>query len=155
MEIDHAQCHDTCCQVKAHIKPNTLAPQDLYQLSSKSSERIRFAKKRDQNTGKLINDRTTIIYNENIQIKHIPIETYQWTLNGRAVLENFINFYRFKTDKASKITNDPNDFIKAHGATVLVDRIQQIIHISIQTQKLIKLLPTIDFNQPENLLSLI
>ena len=153
MEIDraqcHAQCHDTCCQVKAHIKPNTLAPQDLYQLSSKG---IKFAKKRDQNTGKLINDRTTIIYNENIQIKHIPIETYQWTLSGRAVLENFINFYRFKTDKASKITNDPNDFIKAHGATVLVDRIQQIIHISIQTQKLIKLLPTIDFNQPENLL---
>ena len=149
MEIDLSHCHDTCCQVKVHIKPNTLAPQELYQLSSKG---IKFAKKRDQTTGKLINERNTIVYNQYIEIQNIPDEVYQWTLNGRAVLENFINFYRFKTDKASKITNDPNDFIKAHGATVLVDRIQQIIHISIQTQKLINLLPTIEFNNPENLL---
>ena len=151
MTIDRTHCHDICCRVQVHIKPNTLAPQDLYQLSDKG---IKFAQKRDQNK-KLIKDYSTIIYNQYIEIQNIPIETYQWTLNGRAVLENFINFYRLKTDKKSKITNDPNDFIKAHGATVLIDRIQQIIHISIQTQKLIKLLPTIDFNNPESLLSLI
>ena len=74
MEIDRTQCHDTCCQVKVHIKPNTLAPQDLYQLSSKG---MKFAKKRNQNTGKLINDQTTIIYNQYIEIKNIPAKTYQ------------------------------------------------------------------------------
>ena len=62
-----------------------------------------------------------------------------------------MNFYRFKKEKASKIENDPNDFIKEHGSTVLVDRIQQIIHISIQTQKLIKLLPAVDFNNQDYL----
>ena len=74
MEIDRSQCHDTCCQIKVHIKPNALAPQDLYQLSSKG---IRFPKKRDQNTGKLIKDQTMIIYNEYIEIKNIPHVVYQ------------------------------------------------------------------------------
>ena len=73
MEIDRANCHDTCCQVQVQIKPNNLSPQELYQLSSKG---IRCPKKRNKNTGKLIKDQTTIIYNEYIEIKNIPDASY-------------------------------------------------------------------------------
>ena len=151
MSIDRTHCHDACCQVKVQIKTNKLSPQELYQLSSKG---IKFAQKRDQTTGKSIDDQTTIIYNEYIEIKNIPDKVYQWKLNGQSVLKKFINFYRLKKDEANKIENDPNDFIKAHGGAVLVDRIQQIIHISIQTQKLINLLRTIEFNNRDYLCAL-
>ena len=73
MEIDRANCHDTCCQIQVQIKPNNLSPQELYQLSSKG---IKFIQKRNQDK-KLIKDYSTIIYNQYIEIQNIPDEVYQ------------------------------------------------------------------------------
>ena len=44
-------------------------------------------------------DLETIIYNDCITIKNIPIEAYGYIVNGRSAIEWIIDQYRVKTDK--------------------------------------------------------
>src|SRR5699024_10121001 len=52
----------------------------------------------------------TIIYNENITIKNIPVEAYEYVVNGRPAIEWIINQYQVKKNNKSGINDDPNDF---------------------------------------------
>lgn len=54
-------------------------------------------------------DKTSIEYNPWITISHIPLEAYDYVINGRSAIEWVMDRYQIKTDKASGITNDPND----------------------------------------------
>lgn len=61
---------------------------------------------------KIIKDKdgATLHYNANISIKNIPPKAYAYKINGRSVIDIFIDRYQVKTDKASLIKNNPNDF---------------------------------------------
>ena len=48
-------------------------------------------------------------YNPRITISHIPQEAYAYVVNGRSTVEWIMERYQIKTDKASGITNEPND----------------------------------------------
>ena len=96
-------------------------------------------------------DKTTIIYNEHITITGIPIEAYNYKLNGRSIIEQFMNFYRFKKDPSSGITNDPNDFLKQTSPDYFLTTLLRLIAISLKHQNLITKLPTVNFNNPKNL----
>lgn len=50
------------------------------------SLKMKFAKTRDE-TGKRIDDKTTIIYNHGITIENIPLEAYDYIVNGKPALE--------------------------------------------------------------------
>ena len=56
---------------------------------------------------KTIND--YISYNGDIHIENILAEAYEYVGNGRSAVEWIMECYRIKTDKASGITNVPND----------------------------------------------
>ena len=70
-------------------------------------EKMRFAKVRDKN-GKLIADKTRIIYNSHITIENIPLKAYEYIVNGKSAIEWIIERYAVTIDKASQIKNDPN-----------------------------------------------
>ena len=61
---------------------------------------------------KIIKDKegATLHYNANIMLKNIPPKAYAYKINGRSVVDIFIDRYQVKTDKASLIKNNPNDF---------------------------------------------
>ena len=98
-------------------------------------------------------DRTTIIYNSQIKITNIPLTAYDYKLNGRSPIQQFMNFYRWKRDKASGITNDPNDFLQQKYPAYFLENLLRVIHIGVETKRLVSQLPKVDFNDPQNLVS--
>ena len=55
-------------------------------------------------------DRSTIIYNTRVTLSNIPEEAYRYQLGARSAIEWIIDRYQVKTDTASGIVNDPNDW---------------------------------------------
>jgi len=64
-------------------------------------EKMRFPKK-DQ--------KDTIHYNSAITISNIPLEAYEYVVNGKSAIEWIMERYQITTHKESQITNDPNDW---------------------------------------------
>ena len=83
----------------------------------------------------------TIIFNDNIVISNIPLQVYDYQINGRSPLEWVIDQYQYSVDKESGIIDDPNKFDENKGGKYVFDLILSLITVSLETQKLIKELP--------------
>ncbi len=77
--------------------------------------------------------------NTNVRLSGIPEDAYRYIVNGRSPLEWFIDRYYIKTDKDSGIVNDPNGWFA--DPRDLVTAIARIIHISVQSTRIINNLP--------------
>lgn len=100
--------------------------------------KMKFAKKRDGN-GKLVNDLSTIIFNNDITICNIPEKAYEYVVNGRSAIEWIIDQYQIKTDSKSGITDDPNDY--SDDEKYIFNLLLRIINVSLQTVDLVNSLP--------------
>lgn len=83
----------------------------------------------------------TIIFNDNITISNIPLEAYDYVVNGRSPLEWVMEQYQYTVDKESGIIDDPNLYDEEKGGKYVFDLILSLITVSLETQKLIKELP--------------
>ena len=101
--------------------------------------KMRFAKKCNSETGKLENDRSTVIFNDSITVSNIPDKAYQYIVNGRSAIEWIMDQYRVKHDKKSGITDDPNDY--SNDPKYILHLLLRIINVSVQTIDLINQLP--------------
>lgn len=91
-------------------------------------------------------DKSVIEYNKDILIKGIPLEAYEYVVNGRSAIEWIMERYQVKTDKDSGITNDPNDWAKEHNQPrYILDLLLSIITVSMETMKIVKSLPEVRF----------
>ncbi|MCE2184792.1 DEAD/DEAH box helicase [Streptococcus thermophilus] len=106
--------------------------------------KMRFAKKRDEK-GKSVNDLSTIIFNSDITISNIPEKAYEYVVNGRSAIEWIIDQYQVKTDKKSKITDDPNEY--SDDEKYIFNLLLRIINVSIQTVDLINSLPKFEVDE--------
>ena len=89
---------------------------------------------------RLSKDKTQLKYNDFLTLDGIPAEAYNYRLGTRSALEGVVDQYRVKTDKRSGIVNDPN---RADEPRYIVDLIARVIHISLQTVKIVKNLPAL------------
>ncbi len=55
-------------------------------------------------------DKSTVIYNSNIIMKNIPLEAYEYIVNGNPTLEWVMERQCVKIDKKSGIVNDANRY---------------------------------------------
>lgn len=93
-------------------------------------------------------DKSVIIYNNHITIKNIPLEAYDYVVNGRSAIEWIMERYQVKIDKASQIMNDPNDWAKEHNdPTYILDLLLSVITVSLETMKIVKGLPKVEFDK--------
>ncbi|WP_019224064.1 DEAD/DEAH box helicase, partial [Bartonella rattaustraliani] len=60
--------------------------------------------------GKSEKDKSTVIYNSNITMTDIPLEAYEYIINGKPALEWVMGRQCVKTDKKSGIVNDANRY---------------------------------------------
>ena len=91
-------------------------------------------------------DKTQIIYNNQITIKNIPLEAYGYVINGRSAIEWIMERYRVKIDKDSQIKNDPNDWAREHNdPRYILDLLLSIITVSLETVKIVNSLPKLKF----------
>ena len=108
-------------------------------------EKMRFAKVRDEN-GKLIADKTRIIYNSHITIENIPLKAYEYIVNGKSAIEWIIERYAVTIDKASQIKNDPNAWSREHEQPrYILDLLLSVIMLSCQTVDIVNTLPKLNF----------
>lgn len=93
-------------------------------------------------------DKTTIEYNPWITISHIPQEAYDYVVNGRTAVEWIMERYQIKTDKASGITNDPNDWAEEQGKPrYILDLLLSVITVSVETVKIVNGLPGLEIKE--------
>jgi len=90
-------------------------------------------------------DRTTIHYNSRISLSGIPLEAYDYVVNGKPAIEWIMERYQITVDKDSGIRNDPNDWAKEHKQPrYILDLIKRIIRVSIETMKIVNSLPLLN-----------
>ena len=90
-------------------------------------------------------DRTTIQFNERIQISGVPLEAHEFVLSGRSAIDWLIDRYQVKTDRASGLVNDPNDWAEEQGnPNYILDLLARIVTVSVETVKIVKSLPPLD-----------
>ena len=93
-------------------------------------------------------DKTTIEYNPWITISHIPQEACEYVVNGRSAVEWIMERYQIKTDKASGITNDPNDWATEQGKPrYILDLLLSVITVSVETVKIVDELPGLEIKE--------
>ena len=89
-----------------------------------------------------------VIYNANITMTGIPLEAYDYVVNGKPALEWVMERQCVKTDKASGIVNDANRYaIETVGdpAYPLI-LFQRIITVSLETMKIVRGLPRLEID---------
>lgn len=102
-------------------------------------EKMKYAK-----TGRVA-DKSTVIYNSGITVSGIPEEAHEYMLGSRSAIDWIIERYQVRTDKASGIVNDPNDWAEEQGnPRYLLDLLARIVTVSVETVKIVKSLPQLD-----------
>jgi len=89
---------------------------------------------------RLSKDKTSLIYNQFLTLSEIPKETCDYRLGNRSALEWVIDQYQVSTDKRSGITNDPN---RADDPQYILRLIGQVITVSLETVKIVRVLPAL------------
>lgn len=107
-------------------------PATLYRV-----EKMRFGKLSD---GKV--DKGTIHYNAYITLRKIPVESYNYVVNGKSALDWVMERYQVKTDKDSGILNDPNAW--SDDPRYIVDLVKRVVRVSMETLRIVKELPKLD-----------
>ena len=88
----------------------------------------------------------TIIYNNDITIKNIPLEVYNYVINGRSPVEWIMERYQVKIDKKSGIENNPNDWATEHNQPrYILDLLLSVMTVSLKTQEIVNSLPDVKF----------
>ncbi|KQR34237.1 DEAD/DEAH box helicase [Curtobacterium sp. Leaf154] len=91
-------------------------------------------------------DRTQITVAPGLTITGIPTEAHDYKLGSRSALDWIIERYQVKTDKASGIVNDPNDWGVEHdNPAYIVELIQRITTVSVETVRIVAALPALDY----------
>ena len=80
-------------------------------------------------------DGATLHYNANINLKNIPPKAYSYKINGRSAIDIFIDRYQIKQDKASLISNNPNDF---RGGKYIYELLCRLIVLALKSVDMIE-----------------
>ena len=93
-------------------------------------------------------DKTTVIYNDNITMQNIPLEAYAYVVNGKSALEWVMERQVVKTDKASGIVNDANNYAceTIGDPRYPLDLFRRVITVSLETLKIIEGFPKLDID---------
>lgn len=110
--------------------------------SRKQLQKLKWSKRKDPETGKRVDDYTTLIYNENLTFSDIPEAANDYKVNGRSPLEWMIDRYQMKADKASGIVNDPNDY--SDDPTYISGLIPRLVTVAMDTLKIVNTLPPLN-----------
>lgn len=98
-------------------------------------------------TGNAAKDKTTLIYNDWITVKNIPLEAQEYVVNKKSALDWVVERACVSIDKASGIVNDFNDYAAEMGSERYpLDLFLKIITVSLETMKIVKTLPKLEIH---------
>ena len=91
-------------------------------------------------------DKTVIVYNDHLTLRDIPLEAYDYVVNGKPALEWIMERYAITVDKASGIQNDPNAW--SDDPRYIIDLVKRIVRVSVESARIVKVLP--ELNEAKN-----
>ncbi len=91
-------------------------------------------------------DKTRVIYNHRITMSNIPLEAYDYVVNGKPALEWVMERQSVTTHKDSGIVNDANLWATetVGDASYPLKLFQRVITVSLETMKIVKALPRLE-----------
>ena len=94
-------------------------------------------------------DRTVLHVSEGMALRGIPEEAYGYVVNGRPAIEWLMDRFQVRTDKASGIVNDPNEY--SDDPRYIVDLVKSVVTVSMETLNIVNMLPPLrERPQPAN-----
>ena len=128
------------------VEPYPLSHSGELPLGEKALYRVQkmtWARKRVD--GKLLEDKTTLIYNSRLSLTNIPPEALEYVVNGKSALEWVMERYQVSTDKDSGIVNDPNDWAVEHDDPAYIfNLVKRVVRVSVETVQIVKALPALE-----------
>ena len=95
--------------------------------------------------GKRDLDRSRLRYNDYLTLSGIPPVAHEYILGARSGIDWIIDRYYIKTDKASGIVNDPNQWGLDHGEPrYILDLIKRVVAVSVRTVEIVAGLPSLE-----------
>lgn len=91
-------------------------------------------------------DKTQVIYNHKITMSGIPLEAYEYVVNGKPALEWVMERQSVSTHKESGIVNDANLWAREtmQNPAYPLELFQRVITVSLETMKIVNNLPVLD-----------
>jgi predicted helicase len=87
-------------------------------------------------------DKSIIVYNEHFTLSDIPLEAYDYIVNGKSAIEWIMERYAVTQDKDSKIVNDPNEW--SDDPRYIIDLVKRIVRVSLDTNRIVASLPALN-----------
>ena len=98
-------------------------------------------------TGNAAKDKSTLIYNDWITVKNVPLEAQEYVVNKKSALDWVVERARVSIDKASGIVNDFNDYAAEQGnERYPLELFLKVISVSLETIKIVKNLPSLEIH---------
>lgn len=125
-----------------HLNYETLPPHpEIREDSPKANPSLRVEKMRFAKRGK-DEDKSAIIYNDDITLWNIPLEAYEYIVNGKSAIEWVMERYQLTTHSESGIVNDPNRWCaEQNNPRYIIDLLKSLVTLSLETCKIVKELP--------------
>ena len=103
-------------------------------------EKMRYGKKGKDK------DLTTLHYNDKITLTGIPVEAYDYVVNGKSALDWVVERQSVKIDKDSSIVNDANAWaVETVGnPRYPLELFQRVVTVSLESMKIVRALPKLD-----------
>ena len=87
-------------------------------------------------------DRSVLHVNDHCRLVDIPPEAHEYQISGRSPLDWAVGSLREKLDKRSGIRDDPNTWHAwADNSVELINHLRRLIHIGIESTRIIRSLP--------------
>lgn len=119
-------------------------PRDTFTPADWRVEKMKFA------TGRVgaRRDQTTVAYNHNVTIRDIPLDAYDYMVNGKPALEWVMERQSITTHKDSGIVNDANDWAieTMNNPAYPLELFLRVVTVSRETMKIVRNLPALDID---------
>lgn len=121
------------------VQENSKPKGDLNDLAYYRVEKMRFASLGGRNK-----DKSVIVFNSRITLRGIPLEAYDYVVNGKSAIEWIMERYQVSTDKDSGIKDDPNDWCREHNdPAYILNLVKRVTRVSMETVAIVSTLPPI------------
>ncbi len=99
-------------------------------------------------TGKAAKDKSTLIYNDWITVKNIPLKAQGYVVNKKSALDRVVERACVSIDKASSFVNDFNDYAVEQGnERYPLELFLKVITVSLETIKIVHSLPPLEIHR--------
>lgn len=121
-----------------HLDYETVDPYPLDEVQSSFVPDYRVQKMRFGKNAEGKPDKTVIHYNQHLTLRGIPLEAYDYVVNGKPAIEWVMERYAVDVNKDSGIKNDPNLWCDEHNdPRYIIDLVKRVVRVSLESVKIV------------------